>query len=185
MTQTNAAVVRKQVIVDAAIDRAFTVFTQRFGDFKQPEHNLLRAPIAETVFEPHVGGNVVDGHINTGQPQVGDHCLTTRRSGGKNRSSTSTVTHFNPARTWGVDGIDGPIRATVDLTVEPLTETLSRLTIAVDFEGHAIGKVPVPLLVRREAQKEIPANLARLNEYLETAGRRSARTRPPDCRISE
>jgi hypothetical protein len=49
-------VVRKQIIVDAAIDRAFTVFTERFGDFKPPEHNLLRAPIAETVFEPHVGG---------------------------------------------------------------------------------------------------------------------------------
>ena len=60
MMQTDAAVVRKQVIVDAAIDRAFTVFTERFGDFKPPEHNLLRSPIAETVFEPHVGGNIVD-----------------------------------------------------------------------------------------------------------------------------
>jgi len=60
MTQTDAGVVRKQVIVDAPIDRAFTVFTERFGDFKPPEHNLLREPIAETVFEPHVGGNIVD-----------------------------------------------------------------------------------------------------------------------------
>jgi hypothetical protein len=48
MTQTDAGVVRKQVIVDAPIDRAFTVFTERFGDFKPPEHNLLRAPIEET-----------------------------------------------------------------------------------------------------------------------------------------
>ena len=64
MTQTDAAVVRKQIIVDAAIDRAFTVFTERFGDFKPPEHNLLRAPIAETVFEPHVGGNIVDRAVD-------------------------------------------------------------------------------------------------------------------------
>jgi len=32
-----------------------------------------------------------------------------------------------------VRGIDGPIRATVDLTVEPLAGGTSRLTIAVDF----------------------------------------------------
>ena len=64
MTQTDAGVVRKQVIVDAPIDRAFTVFTERFGDFKPPEHNLLRAPIAETVFEPRVGGNIVDRAVD-------------------------------------------------------------------------------------------------------------------------
>jgi hypothetical protein len=32
----------------------------RFGDFKPPEHNMLAAPIAETVFEPRVGGGIVD-----------------------------------------------------------------------------------------------------------------------------
>jgi uncharacterized protein YndB with AHSA1/START domain len=60
MTQTEATVVRKQVVVNAAITRAFTVFTERFGDFKPPEHNLLQAPIAETVFEPRVGGHIYD-----------------------------------------------------------------------------------------------------------------------------
>src|ERR1700751_4274703 len=60
MTETEAATVRKQVVVDAPIERAFSVFTGRFGDFKPPEHNLLGAPIAETVFEPQVGGGLVD-----------------------------------------------------------------------------------------------------------------------------
>ncbi len=60
MTQTQTAVVRRQVVVDAPIDKAFTVFTERFGDFKPPEHNLLSAPIAETVFEPHAGGHIYD-----------------------------------------------------------------------------------------------------------------------------
>ena len=60
MTQTEAATVRRQVVVDAPIERAFSVFTGRFGDFKPPEHNLLRAPIAATVFEPRVGGGIVD-----------------------------------------------------------------------------------------------------------------------------
>ena len=60
MTQTDAAVVRRQIVVKAPIDKAFTVFTERFGDFKPREHNLLRVPIAETVFEAKVGGNIVD-----------------------------------------------------------------------------------------------------------------------------
>jgi uncharacterized protein YndB with AHSA1/START domain len=60
MSQIEATVVRKQVVVDAEITEAFATFTERFGDFKPPEHNLLRAPIAETVFEPRVGGHIYD-----------------------------------------------------------------------------------------------------------------------------
>ena len=60
MTETDGAVVRREIVVAAPIDKAFTVFTDRFGDFKPPEHNLLRVPIAETVFEPRVGGNIID-----------------------------------------------------------------------------------------------------------------------------
>jgi uncharacterized protein YndB with AHSA1/START domain len=60
MTETDAQVVRRQIVVDAPIKQAFTAFTDRFGDFKPPEHNLLSAPIAETVFEPRVGGHIYD-----------------------------------------------------------------------------------------------------------------------------
>jgi uncharacterized protein YndB with AHSA1/START domain len=63
MTQTEVTV-RRHVVVDAAIDRAFSVFTERFGDFKPREHNLLNAAIAETVFEPWVGGNIVDRAVD-------------------------------------------------------------------------------------------------------------------------
>jgi uncharacterized protein YndB with AHSA1/START domain len=60
MTETDTGTIRRQIVVDAPIDRAFAVFTERFGDFKPPEHNLLALPIAETVFEAQVGGNIVD-----------------------------------------------------------------------------------------------------------------------------
>lgn len=60
MNQAAAAVVRRQIVVEAPIARAFTAFTERFGDFKPVEHNLLAAAIAETVFEPHVGGHIYD-----------------------------------------------------------------------------------------------------------------------------
>ena len=111
---------------------------------------------------------VIDGHMDSpGVPAVGARCLTTRRIGGANRVSTSVVAHINASTTWGVRGIDGPIRAIVDVTVEPLTAHRSRLTIAVDFEGHGIGKLLVPLVVRRQARLEMPGNLAALRQRLE------------------
>jgi uncharacterized protein YndB with AHSA1/START domain len=64
MTPTDTATVRKQVVVNAPIDRAFAVFTARFGDFKPPEHNLLGSPIVETIFEPRVGGHIVDRGVD-------------------------------------------------------------------------------------------------------------------------
>ena len=64
MTQADATVVRRQIVVQAPIERAFTVFTEQFGDFKPPEHNLLAAPIAETVFEPKVGGHIYDRGVD-------------------------------------------------------------------------------------------------------------------------
>lgn len=65
MTQSTAATtVRRQILVNAPIGEAFAIFTGRFGDFKPREHNLLRAPIAETVFEPRVGGHIYDRAID-------------------------------------------------------------------------------------------------------------------------
>ena len=64
-------------------------------------------------------------------------------------------------------GIDGPIRAAVDVLVEPVTDSRSRLTISVDFTGQGIGKILVPLMVRREARKEMPDNIAALKRLIE------------------
>jgi uncharacterized protein YndB with AHSA1/START domain len=56
----SATTVRRAVTVPVSPDVAFELFTGRLGDFKPPEHNLLAAPIAETVLEPRVGGAIVD-----------------------------------------------------------------------------------------------------------------------------
>jgi uncharacterized protein YndB with AHSA1/START domain len=114
---------------------------------------------------------VVDGHMDgpaNGAPAVGAKCVTTRRIAGADRPSTAELVHIDPPRTWGVRGIDGPIRAAVDVRVEPLTDFRSRLTISVDFTGHGIGKILVPLMVRREARKEMPDNMAALKQRMET-----------------
>lgn len=60
MIDVDHTIVRRQIVVEAPIEQAFTVFTDRFGDFKPPEHNLMASPITETVFEPHVGGHIFD-----------------------------------------------------------------------------------------------------------------------------
>ena len=110
----------------------------------------------------------MDGPANSA-PAVGAKCVTTRRIGGANRPSTSKLTHIDPPKTWGVQGIDGPIRATVEVLVEPLTDSRSRLTISVDFTGTGMGKILVPLIVRREARKEMPANMAVLKKRVEAS----------------
>ena len=115
---------------------------------------------------------VVDGHMDgpadgTQAPAVGAKCVTTRRIGGANRPSTSELMQIDPPKTWSVRGIDGPIRAAVDVLVEPVTVSPSRLTISVNFTGHGIGKVLVPLVVRRQARKEMPDNLAALKRRME------------------
>ena len=115
---------------------------------------------------------VVDGHMdspaNGAQAlAVGAKCVTTRRIGGANRPSTSELVQIDPPRAWAVRGTDGPIRATVNVLVESLTDSRSRLTISVDFTGHGIGKILVPLMVRREARKEMPGNMAALKQRME------------------
>ncbi len=56
--------IRHSVVVDAAIDDAFKVFTEDFGRFKPPEHNMLGVEIAQTVFEPRVGGSLYDRGVD-------------------------------------------------------------------------------------------------------------------------
>jgi uncharacterized protein YndB with AHSA1/START domain len=62
--QEAATSVRTSIVVDAPIERAFAVFTEDFGRFKPREHNLLGVEIAETVFEPRVGGRLYDRGVD-------------------------------------------------------------------------------------------------------------------------
>jgi len=54
------SVVRRHVVVSGSPEQAFAAFTQRFDAIKPREHNMLGCPTVETVFEPHVGGRIVD-----------------------------------------------------------------------------------------------------------------------------
>jgi uncharacterized protein YndB with AHSA1/START domain len=56
--------VRAAIVVEAPLERAFAVFTEDFGSFKPPEHNMLEVEIAETVFEPREGGHLYDRGVD-------------------------------------------------------------------------------------------------------------------------
>lgn len=83
---------------------------------------------------------------------------------------TSELTEISSPRSWAIRGVDGPVRGHVQGTVAPLNDgSRSLVTIELDLEGHGIGKVLVPLVVRRQAQKEMPTNLRTLKHRLESA----------------
>ena len=63
-TQASDTVTRHSIVVEAPIERAFSVFTDGFDSFKPREHNLLDVDIAETVFETHVGGSIYDRGVD-------------------------------------------------------------------------------------------------------------------------
>jgi uncharacterized protein YndB with AHSA1/START domain len=52
--------IRKSVVVNVGVERAFTLFVDKFDAVKPREHNLLSVPVSETIFEPRVGGHIYD-----------------------------------------------------------------------------------------------------------------------------
>jgi uncharacterized protein YndB with AHSA1/START domain len=59
-TQEAATSVQQTIVVDAPIERAFSVFTEGIGTWFPREYNLMNTEIVERVFEPRVGGQVID-----------------------------------------------------------------------------------------------------------------------------
>jgi uncharacterized protein YndB with AHSA1/START domain len=63
-TQTQDTSVNAQIVVEAPLERAFSVFTDEFDRIKPREHNLLGVDIAETVFEAREGGQIYDRGVD-------------------------------------------------------------------------------------------------------------------------
>src|SRR3954453_2269050 len=65
------APIRKTIEVNAPIERAFRLFTERFDQIKPREHNMLGVDIAESIFEPKVGGRLYDRGVDGSECQWG------------------------------------------------------------------------------------------------------------------
>jgi uncharacterized protein YndB with AHSA1/START domain len=68
---TAATSVVAEIVVEVPRERAFTVFTERFDHIKPREHNMLAVDIAQSVFEPKVGGRVYDRGVDGSECQWG------------------------------------------------------------------------------------------------------------------
>ena len=63
-TKTADTSVRTSIVVEAPIDRAFSVFTEDIGSWWTPTHHILQSELKEMVFEPRVGGQVYDRGVD-------------------------------------------------------------------------------------------------------------------------
>ena len=111
---------------------------------------------------------VVSGHIEGDPPpRVRSRCVMTRRIGGSNRTSTSEITELVPPRTWAIRGLDGPVRADVKVSVDPVNDGQgSHVAIQLDFHGHGMGRMLMPM-VMRQAREEVPRSCQKLKARLE------------------
>jgi uncharacterized protein YndB with AHSA1/START domain len=108
--------------------------------------------------------------LDNGPMQEGSRISLTRRMGKREQTMTSELTEYSPPRSYGFRVTDGPVRAVGKGLVEPLDSSKrTRFTFELDFEGHGIGKLLVPLVVRRQAAKELSASHESLKRRLEAS----------------
>ncbi|MCY0928392.1 SRPBCC family protein [Streptomyces sp. H27-H1] len=99
---------------------------------------------------------------------VGSKVVVTRQIGKRRIPTTMQVMELDPPRSWHMHGLDGPVRPDVRGRIEPLDDgTRSRVTLAVDFEGHGVGRALVPLVVKPMVRKEMPRGEEKLKHLLE------------------
>jgi uncharacterized protein YndB with AHSA1/START domain len=63
-TQTADTAVRSSIVVEAPLERAFSIFTADIGSWWPPEHHILGSELAAMVFEPREGGHVYDRGVD-------------------------------------------------------------------------------------------------------------------------
>ena len=56
--------VHTSIVVEAPVERAFSVFTEGIGSWWSPDHHILEGELAEMVFEPRVGGHIYDRGVD-------------------------------------------------------------------------------------------------------------------------
>jgi hypothetical protein len=81
---------------------------------------------------------------------------------------TAELTEYDSPRNYAFRVLDGPVRASGKGSFEPPSDGgRTRFTFELDFEGHGIGKLLVPLVVRRQAEKELAQSHKDLKAKLE------------------
>ena len=103
-----------------------------------------------------------------GPIKQGSRLALTRRIGKREQTMTSELAAYDSPRSYAFRVLDGPVRAFGNGKAEPVGNgDRTRSTVELDFKGHGIGKLLVPLFVRRQAEKELTESQRKLKVRLE------------------
>jgi uncharacterized protein YndB with AHSA1/START domain len=106
--------------------------------------------------------------LDAGPLHAGSRVRVTRRMGSREIPMTVEFDELIPPHSWDLHGTDGPVRPRTHGEIESLDNgRRSRVTIEIDFEGHGLGKVLLPLVVRPQVRKELPRDEQLLKDKLE------------------
>ena len=111
--------------------------------------------------------------MTDGPTRVGTRVVERRKVPGGARDIPYEVTEHEPPRKASFRGTAGPVRPVGTVTVEPLGESRSRMTLELEMEGHGIGKLFAPF-AQRQAAKEVPKGHQKFKELVESGAGRSA-----------
>ena len=139
-------------------------------------HSVEIARSQEDVFayldalERHAEWNpdIVSSKRETDGPTgVGTRATDVRRVPGRTQSITYEITEHDPPRKVTFNGVNGPVRPVGTVTVEPVGEGGSKVTIELDLQGNGMLGAIIAPLARSQARKQVPEDQKRLKERLE------------------
>jgi uncharacterized protein YndB with AHSA1/START domain len=130
-TRTPTTSVQASIVVEAPIERAFSLFTEGIGSWWPPEHHILQAELAEMVFEPRQGGHVYDRGVD------GSECHWARVLAYE--PPTRVVISWDVSPQWQIEA--DPTK-TSEVEVRFVSESPSRTRVELDhrnLERHGEG----------------------------------------------
>jgi uncharacterized membrane protein len=102
-----------------------------------------------------------------GPTRVGTRVVERRKVPGGARDIPYEITAHEPPRKASFRGTAGPVRPVGTVTVEPLGQTGSRMSLELELEGHGLGKL-FAIVARRQAAKEVPESHKKFKELVES-----------------
>jgi uncharacterized protein YndB with AHSA1/START domain len=175
-TQLDATSVSTDVHVDAPIEHAFRVFTEQIGTWWNPQHHIIEGQLAEMIFEPRVGGSIIDRAVD------GSECRWARvlafdppqRVCFSWDITTSWQIERDPAKTSEVDvtfTAEGPDRTHVILTHRHLDRHGAGWQTMRDAVGSGwsltrYAEVATSLSTRKEGRTDMDQTLPTDNSHV-------------------
>ena len=136
-------------------------------EIKRPAEEVF-AYLDQLDRHPEWQSSLVSAKVDTqGATRVGTRVVERRKVPGGARDIPYEITEHEPPRKASFRGTAGPVRPVGTVTVDPVGESSSRMSLELELEGHGIGKLFAPL-ARHQAAKEVPASHEKLKQLLES-----------------